>query len=204
MGDGDTAMATVSIATPPKEEARESRHPLLEPAGDILYEVVGDTIRELPAMGVREVHLASTLARILGSFTWNNGMGHVVIEMLFQMDRTRNLQRRPDVAFVSFERWARERSFPAESAWDVVPNLAVEVVSPTNSAGEIVEKIEDYFGSGVERVWVFYPSVAKVYDYKSPSSVRILAPGDLLSDPGMFPGLEIPVVDLFPTGVPRQ
>ncbi len=82
------------------------------------------------------------------------------------------------------------------------PNLAIEVVSPTNSANEIVEKIEDYFGSGVERVWVFYPSVAKVYDYQSPSSIRILAPGEVLSHPTMFPGLEIPVADLFPTGVP--
>ena len=197
-------MATVSIATPFKAAATEPRTPLMEPAGDILYEVVDGTIRELPAMGAREVHLASSLSRILSGFTWNNGLGHVETEMLFLLDRTRNLQRRPDVAFVSYERWARERPFPAEPAWDVVPNLAVEVVSPTNSANEIVEKIEDYFGSGVERVWVFYPSVAKVYDYQSPGLIRVLAPGENLCETAMFPGLEIPVAELLPTIGVRQ
>jgi len=197
-------MTTVSIATPFREAAAvEPNAQLLEPAGDILYEVVDDTIRELPAMGAREGYLASTLTRILGNFTWNNGLGHVVTEVLFLLVRARNLQRRPDVAFVSFERWARERPVPAEPAWDVVPNLAIEIVSPTNLANDIVEKIEDYFGSGVERVWVFYPSVAKVYDYQSPGSVRILAHGEAISDLAMFPGLEIPVTDQFPTGVPK-
>ena len=77
-------MATVSIATPfKKAAATEPRAPLLEPAGDILYEVVDDTIRQLPAMGAREGYLASTLSRILGNFTWNNGLGHVVTEVLF-------------------------------------------------------------------------------------------------------------------------
>src|SRR5271157_4457987 len=146
MGDGDAGMATVSIATPFREAAAtEPRAPLLEPAGDILYEVVDDTIRELPAMGAREGYLASTLSRILSSFTWNNGLGHVVTEVLFLLVRAKTLQRRPDVAFVSFERWARERPVPAEPAWDVVPNLAIEIVSPTNLANEIVGKIEDYF-----------------------------------------------------------
>jgi Uma2 family endonuclease len=195
-------MATASIVTPPEVAAIEPRHTLLEPAGDILYEVVGDQIRELPAMGAREVHLASTLARILSGFTWNKGLGHIETEMLFLLTRARNLQRRPDVAFVSFERWARERPVPAEPAWDVVPNLAVEVVSPTNSANEVIEKIEDYFGSGVERVWVLYPSVAKVYDYQSPASIRILARGESLCGSEMFPGLEIPLADLFPIVVP--
>ncbi|HKM57086.1 MAG TPA: Uma2 family endonuclease, partial [Isosphaeraceae bacterium] len=197
-------MATVSIVTPFEDAAAtEPRAPFLVPAGDILYEVVDDAIRELPAMVAREAHLASTLSRILGSFTWNSSLGHVVIEMLFLLDRARNLQRRPDVAFVSFERWARARPVPAEPAWNVVPNLAIEIVSPTTLANEIIEMIEDYFSSGVERVWVFYPSVAKVYDYESPGSVRILAPGEVLSDSAMFPGLEIPVTDLFPSGVPK-
>ncbi|MGO9597484.1 MAG: Uma2 family endonuclease [Isosphaeraceae bacterium] len=143
-------MTTVSIATPFRGAAEaEPNAPLLEPAGDILYEVVDDTIRELPAMGAREGYLASTLSRILGNFTWNNGLGHVVTEVLFLLVRARNLQRRPDVAFVSFGRWARERPVPAEPAWDVVPNLAIEIVSPTNLANDIVEKIGDYFGSGV-------------------------------------------------------
>ena len=112
----------------------------------------------------------------------------------------KNLQRRPDLAFVSYERWAHDRAIPAEPAWEVVPNLAIEVISPKNFANDVVQKIEDYFVSGVERVWVIYPLVAKVYDYESPSSVRILAPKDLMQAEAVLPGLEIPLTDLFDTG----
>ena len=64
--------------------------------------------------------------------------------------------------------------FPELAAWDVVPNLAIEVVSPTNTANGVMEKTKEYFEAGVERVWVIYPEFAEIYDYDSPTSVRIL------------------------------
>jgi Uma2 family endonuclease len=171
------------------------------PGDDILYEVVDNQLRELPPMGAREVDLASTLFRILINFAWSHQVGRVESEMLFLLDAAKNLQRRPDLALVSFERWARGRRVPAEPAWEVVPDLAIEVVSPKNFAYDVVQKIEDYFKTGVLRVWVIYPNVSKIYDYESPSSVRILSSEHSLEGGTVLPGLQVPLKDIFENGV---
>ena len=191
-------MATGIIASP-TVPATEPSGMLSEPYvnGDIFYEVVDNQVRELPPMSARETHFASRLVRLLGPFAWNQGLGEVEVEQLFLIDRARNLQRRPDLAFVSFERWPRGKPVPATQAREVIPNLAIEVISPTNSAYEVIEKLDDYFASGVQRVWVIYPLHAKLYDYESPTSVRILTRSDTLTGVDVLPGFELPLAELF-------
>ncbi len=191
-------MATGMIASP-TVPALEPSGMLSEPFvnGDVLYEVVNNQIQELPPMSARETLFASSLFRFLGPFSWNGGFGQVVSEMLFLLVPAKNLQRRPDLAFVSFERWPRGKLVPGTNAWEVVPNLAIEVISPTNSAYEVIEKLDDYFASGVQRVWVIYPLHAKVYDYESPTSVRILTRSDTLTGAEVLPGFELPLAELF-------
>ena len=72
-------------------------------------------------------------------------LGEVVGEVLFRLpleeDAGRN--RRPDVAYVSFDRWPADRPMPGrDNAWDVVPDLAVEVISPTDLAQETLQKVQ--------------------------------------------------------------
>ena len=74
--------------------------------------------------------------------------------------------------------WPLRRRVPRTEAWDVVPDLAIEVVSKTNTADQMAEKIEDYFRSGVRQVWVVYPGTRKIYLYDTPTSVKILQVGD--------------------------
>jgi Uma2 family endonuclease len=192
------ATVTTAIEDPTTLPAISAQAP---PGDDTLYEVVDNQFRELPPMGAREVDLASTLIRILSNFAWSHQLGRVESEMLFLLDAAKNLQRRPDLALVSYERWSRDRRIPAELAWEVVPNLAVEVISPTNLAYDVVQKIEDYFNTGVLRVWVIYPNVSKIYDYESPSSVRILSPGQSLEGGTVLPGLQVPLTELLENGV---
>jgi Uma2 family endonuclease len=165
--------------------------------GDILYEVVDNQILELPPMSARETYLASTLIRILGTFAWTAGLGHVTAEMLHLIIPARNLQRRPDLSFVSFTRWPRDRKIPITNAWEVVPNLAIEVVSPTNTANGVMEKTKEYFEAGVERVWVIYPNFAEIYDYDSPTSVNILTRNQTLDGGTVLPGFQLPLTELF-------
>jgi Uma2 family endonuclease len=61
----------------------------------------------------------------------------------------------------------------------------------------VQEKIEDYFRCGAERVWVIYPTVAKLYDYDSPSSVRILTRDQTLEGGTLLPGFQLPLSELF-------
>ena len=191
-------MTTVTESSAALWSAPATENAIIEAMrNDLLYEVVDNEVRELPPMGLEEVLLASDLMRILSTFAWNAGLGRVVSEGLFLLIEAKKRQRRPDLAFVSFQRWPRGRRVPKTSAWEVVPNLAIEVVSPTNFANEVLEKIEDYFLSGVERVWVVCPTVAKLYDYDSPSSVRILTRDETLDGGALLPGFRLPLAELF-------
>ena len=103
---------------------------------------------------------------------------------MFLLDPVEQLERRPDLAFVSYERWARNRPVPRTPAWDVIPDLVIEVISPSNSASGVLIKVGEYFRHGVREVWVVYPLEEQVYLYRSPTSVRVLTRSDLLESTG--------------------
>jgi len=148
-------------------------------------------------MGAYEVRLATLLAARLETFAQQHQLGRAVQEMLFDLTVPTGWKRRPDVAFVSFDRWPLQRRIPRTEAWEVVPNLAVEVVSRSDSVDYIVDKVAEYFRAGVERVWVVFPSQRQVYAYDSPTSVRILARTDELSGDPILPHFRLPLVELF-------
>jgi Uma2 family endonuclease len=117
--------------------------------------------------------------------------------MLFDLGPTVRRKRRPDVAFVSYERWPRQRRVPRAEAWEVIPNLAVEVVSRSDRGNDIVDKVSEYFGVGVECVWVVFPFHEQVYIYESPSRVRILTRADTLGGEPVLPRFQLPLTALF-------
>ncbi len=164
---------------------------------DELYEVVNGQIVEVAHMGAFEVRVASILQTYLNLFSIQNRMGRADAEMLFTLDAASGLKRRPDVAFVSYGRWPRKKRIPPGDAWDVIPNLAVEVVSPTNTATEILTKVDEYFRAGCERVWVVYPSLEQIYVYQSLTQVRVLTRKDSLEGEEFLPGFTLPIANLF-------
>jgi Uma2 family endonuclease len=159
------------------------------------YEVIAGIRVERAPMGAFETVLASWLCHLLNSFAAGT-LGLAVNETLFVLSVSRNLQRRPDVAFVSYTRWPAA-VVAREPAWNVVPDLAVEIVSPTNLAEEIDSKVMDYFQSGVRLVWVFYPDTGRVYVYQSPTQVSILERTDTLDGGEVLPGFRLPIVQLY-------
>jgi Uma2 family endonuclease len=164
---------------------------------DSLYEVVDGQIVELPSMGAYQNSIASELVYFLLAFIKPKKLGRAVGETLFVLDRAADLKRRPDVAYVSYERWPRTSKVPQTEAWDVVPEVAIEVVSPSNSAEEILEKIREYFQAGCQRVWVVYPKEKQVYVYRSATQNIILSLKDELEGEAVIPGFRLPLADLF-------
>jgi len=162
--------------------------------GDTLYEVVNGEIVEIEPMGAYATWIASLL---LQTFAGQQNQGRAVSEMLFDLSGQVGTKRRPDLAFVSYARWPREKPILDTEAWDVVPNLAVEVVSPSNTAREILDKVEEYFRAGVERVWGIYPSQRLVYVYGSPTDVRVMPDNCELTDESLLPGFRLPLQLLF-------
>ncbi len=163
---------------------------------DYLYEVVDGRFVE-KTMGVYENWLAAVIFGRLDRYADENSIGRAVIEMIFDLRPHVDRERRPDVAFVSFERWARDRGIPQTRSWAVAPDLAIEIVSASNTAVEIAEKFEEFFLVGVRAVWVVYPARKKIYAYTSPTQVRILGVEDELSGGDMLPGFRLSVRDLF-------
>jgi Uma2 family endonuclease len=165
-----------------------------EPDG--LYEVIDGRIVE-KSMGAYEYWLAGVIFGVLDRYAEAHPIGRALIEMVFDFRPHIERERRPDVAFVPFERWASDRRVPRARAWAVIPDLAVEIVSLTNSADEVAEKLEEYFQVGVRQVWVVYPRQAKIYVYHSTTAVQVLAPGDELEVGAVLPGFRLSVKDIF-------
>ena len=196
-------MSTVP-ATPPIPAA--SMTPVPPPTAiapiipdDMLYEVVDGQVVE-KTMGAFETAIASLLVEILGPFARTNRLGQFFSEMLFRIDIGQDLQRRPDVAFVSHARWPYNRRVPDVPVWDMVPDLAIEVISPSNSASAVHRKVHDYFKAGVTRVWVVYPEQAEVYIYSTPQQIQVLGVGQELDGGDLLPGFRLPVAVLFEDG----
>jgi Uma2 family endonuclease len=177
--------------------ATKSSALLLGNGDEAFYEIVNGQRLEKPPMGFFEIGLASFLLEYLMPFVRTNQLGRARMETLFLLDPVRGLERRPDVAFISYQRWAKNRKMPRVNAWAVVPNLAVEIISPTNLAEEIAVKIQEYFRAGVQLVWVIYPIPGQVYVYESSTQVRILEKQHELDGGQVLPGFRLPVAALF-------
>ena len=164
---------------------------------DILYEMVDGKVVELGPMGAHEIWLATVLVVHLANFVRQHQLGRVVQELLFDFTAMVQRKRRPDVAFVSYERWPRQRPVPHAEAWEVVPSLVVEVISPSDKGNDILDKVAEYFRIGVECVWVIFISQEQVYMYKSPTQVRILTRADELYGEPVLPHFRLPLATLF-------
>jgi Uma2 family endonuclease len=80
---------------------------------------------------------------------------------------------------------------PRARSSSVMPGLAVEISSLTNSAGAGADKLEEYYEAGVMLVWVVYPGPSTVCVYTSTTTVRVLAPGDELEGGDVLPRFRV-------------
>ena len=196
------ATATPSDSSPPPlGDFPEPRSVEISPVpDDCFYEVVDGQIVELPPMGAYETEIATLLVLALGPVIKVQKLGRLAVETLFWLDRAGKLKRRPDLAFVAAEKWPLSRRAPRTEAWDVIPDLAVEVVSQSNKADEIVVKLRDYFRAGVNQAWVIYPVTRQVYVYTSLTSVQILIEPAELEGGDLIPGFRLSLTELFEDG----
>jgi Uma2 family endonuclease len=76
------------------------------------------------------------------------------------------------------------------------PDLAVEVISPSNTAEDIDRKVEQYLRAGTQAVWLLYSETRHLIAHR-PGEIRKYESGQTLEEPGLLPGLAIPVDELF-------
>jgi len=161
-----------------------------------LYEIINGERVDLPPMSILSNTVAGELYVELTLQLRSHRVGRATMEAMFILDEEANTRRRPDVAFVSAERWPLDRPIPETGDWNVVPDLAIEVASPNDILSDVVSKIGDYFGYGVREAWLVIPEEQQVYVYTSPTDIRILTSAQSLESP-LLPGLSIPLAAVF-------
>ena len=103
--------------------------------------------------------------------------------------------RLPDVCFVPWDEIPDP--LPDEPIWSGVPALAVEVLSPSNTAAEIDRKIAELFELGTKLIWVIDPPTESAVVSTRGKKPKRVGPGDVLEGGKVLPGFRLPLSDLF-------
>jgi Uma2 family endonuclease len=176
-----------------------------EPGDYEHYEIIDGRRIEIPPSSAYSATIASRVLLKTGIFVDERSLGEVVCELLFRLPLDEDLKRsrRPDVAFVSYDRWPSDRPQPVrDNAWDVVPDLAVEVTSPNDLANAQQQKISEYFRAGVRLVWAFFPERRIVHVYEALDKIRVITESGILDGGSVLPGFQLPLDRLFGPVVP--
>lgn len=153
-----------------------------------MCELIDGTLVE-KSMGWTESLLAMALGSCLREYLKHHPLGVVTGPDSTQEIRP-DLVRIPDVSFFSWDRIPGRR-LPREPVPALVPDLAVEILSVSNTAAEMARKRAEYFQSGVRLVWMIDPRTRTVEVFDSPSSKTLLHESDRLIGGDLLPGFEI-------------
>lgn len=161
-----------------------------------LVELIDGTLVEKP-VGHEESQIAMMLGYFLVGWVRSRQLGAVTGEAgTLRMKRGRI--RLPDVAFVSAERLAALPK-PRPSVPAIGPDLAVEVLSESNTRSEIAQKLSEYFESGTRLAWIIDPATrtAAVYEGPTDQPSRVVREHEMLDGGAVLPGFAVLLSDIF-------
>ena len=156
--------------------------------------VQGEVIEKMPPGG-EHGYLQVRLAGRMMAFVERDLSGFVVVETGFRLFKDPDTVRGPDIAFIAAARFPTGRL--PKAFIEGAPDIAIEVVSPDDTAQEVADKVIEYLDAGARRVWVAYPSTQSVVVHLPDGSAQTLRGDDVLSGEDIFPGFEMRVRELF-------
>lgn len=166
------------------------------PDAELKHELQSGLLISEPLPGTRHGWIAVRIASLLDAHVRRSRLGVVLgNDSGFLLARSPDTVRGPDVSFVSRARFdALEdpvKAFPGS------PDLAVEVLSPSNTPASMHAKVADYLAAGTRLVWVVDPEVETVVVYRSLLSPRTLHSEESLAGEDVLPGFHVDVAELF-------
>ncbi|MGQ0569493.1 MAG: Uma2 family endonuclease, partial [Armatimonadota bacterium] len=174
-------------------DARLTAQDLLWLGGDdARRELVNGRVIEMPPHGGAHGKTAGKIYRFLDEHVEGIGGGEVVvgdIGFVLSVPGDPERVRAPDVAFISRGRLPDGR-LPEEFIMGA-PDLAVEVLSPSDVTFDVQQKVRDYLDAGARLVWLVAPNARTVTVYRADGSVRLLREQDALDGEDVLPGLSI-------------
>lgn len=164
---------------------------------DQLYELAEGRLETMSLPGWEHGEIVSDLHLLIGNFVKVGKLGKVLAaETGFLLQRDPDTVRGPDVGFISQARIPenvdRRKHFPG------APDLAVEVISPSDAWTKVRKKIDEYLNAGTKLVWIIDPSAREVEVWRADRSRTWLKEADTLDGETVLPGFQLTVRDLFP------
>ena len=160
------------------------------------YELVRGALVCMAATGGQHGIIASRLDHRLRAFVEAHDLGEVcAAETGFRLAQNPDTVRAPDVSFIARER-VPSQGVP-EGYWPFAPDLAVEVISPSDRFDDVLTKVQDYLRAGTRLVWVFHPRTRTVKVYRAGGEVLLIqGQGELLGE-DVLPGFRCLVGELL-------
>ena len=176
-----------------KEYAR-----LPDPQGGYTCELVRGMVVREPGPAWSHRLLQFRLARHLHAWTEKTGQGEVGLEGDCILSENPDTVRVPDVVVL-----LRRRVFDNEPGGWIrgAPDIAIEVLSPSNTVRQMREKTNEYFEAGALRVWIVDPQARSVAIHRPDGAVTLFREGDRLEDAETLPGFALDMAELFERGI---
>lgn len=165
--------------------------------GDVRRELVNGEVIEMAPVGGLHGQVTGRVYRRLAAHVEQHGGGEVVVGdvgFVLTLPNDPERVRAPDVAFLSSQRLPEGRV--PEGFFRHAPDLAVEVLSPSDNPVEVQQKVRDYLDAGARLVWVMAPQARTITVYRGDGSARLLREQERLEGEDVLPGSIIPVADL--------
>jgi Uma2 family endonuclease len=162
-------------------------------------ELVEGTLVEKP-MGIDESRIAGIIITHLNSYVLPRKLG-IVTAPDGPIQLFAGLIRIPDVAFASWNCFP-DRKMPKTPIPHVAPDLAVEVLSKSNTKPEMTRKVSEYFKAGVKLVWLVDPKKKTVRVYTAVDQFVQLHEGQKLDGGDVLPGFSMPITEVFTLSEP--
>lgn len=161
------------------------------------HEVVNGELVMSPKNNFIHGRICSRLLIAIGNFNNEHRLGVVLDSSTGFWMFNRNC-RAPDISFVPRTRLENLKFKPSSRKFfPGAPDLAVEILSPSNSRSEIDARLRDFFASGTQIAWLINPDTASVEICRSLTQRRLIGPGGELDGENLLPGFRYPINDLF-------
>lgn len=181
------------MTTTAKVTAEELLH---MPDDGFRYELVKGELIKAPPFGSEHGNLAMRLGWRLAQYVESRKLGRVyAAETGFHLSSNPDTVRAPDAAFVRQSRVAEAGT--VAGFWPGAPDLAVEVISPSDTYSQVQEKALHWLNAGTLMVVVVDPRQQTITVYRSLTDIVILTTGDELEGKDVVPGWTLPVDELF-------
>jgi Uma2 family endonuclease len=158
------------------------------------FELIDGELYPMAPSKLRHSRVAGRIATFIGHYALEHRLGEsYVAEPGFQLPTANVLA--PDVAFISSARLLPETDAPGFDK--IAPDLAVEVMSESNTKVEMHRKVQLFFAAGTRLIWIVYPKSRTIYVYTAPDKITVLQ-GDTVIDGGdVLPGFSVRLADIF-------